>query len=238
MFTESRQRTYILKQKLWGITRPTRRTHWAKFSGKWCHSQFKLNTILSMSCPPYWQIFYFHFRIWLKEKFKQNGGTWSKKEAFMSINEVPTGDNSVNNWMISIIIYQVIVVSNYPYIQQSSSKGHHRKVIDMTRRAIHHIWWMNNITLTSYSGRWRLKPPAYRLFIQLGGTGFVMGIHRWPVDSPHKEPMTRKKLPFHDVIMMGTKTQWCHTNVPNNVDSGQVTNSNYVSLHIVENVLP
>ena len=26
-------------------------------------------------------------------------------------------------------------------------------------------------------------------------------IHRWPVNSQHKEPVTRKKFPFHDVIM-------------------------------------
>ena len=30
---------------------------------------------------------------------------------------------------------------------------------------------------------------------------FVWGIHRWPVNSPHKGPVTRKKFPFDDVIM-------------------------------------
>ena len=30
---------------------------------------------------------------------------------------------------------------------------------------------------------------------------FVWGIHRWPVNSPHKRPMTRKMFPFDDVIM-------------------------------------
>ena len=30
---------------------------------------------------------------------------------------------------------------------------------------------------------------------------FVRGIHRWPVNSPHKGPVTRKMSPFHDVIM-------------------------------------
>ena len=30
---------------------------------------------------------------------------------------------------------------------------------------------------------------------------FVRGIHRWPVDSPHKGPVTRKLFPFDDVIM-------------------------------------
>ena len=31
---------------------------------------------------------------------------------------------------------------------------------------------------------------------------FVRGIHRGPVNSPHKWPVTRKMLPFDDVIMM------------------------------------
>ena len=30
---------------------------------------------------------------------------------------------------------------------------------------------------------------------------FVRGIHRWPVNSPHKRPVTRKMGPFDDVII-------------------------------------
>ena len=33
---------------------------------------------------------------------------------------------------------------------------------------------------------------------------FVQGIHRWPVNSRHKRPVTRKMFPFDDVIM----SQW------------------------------
>ena len=33
---------------------------------------------------------------------------------------------------------------------------------------------------------------------------FVWGIHRWPVNSPHKGPVTRKMFPFDDVIMVMT----------------------------------
>ena len=35
---------------------------------------------------------------------------------------------------------------------------------------------------------------------------FVRGIHRWPVNSPHKGPVTRKMFPFDDVIMITYKT--------------------------------
>ena len=31
---------------------------------------------------------------------------------------------------------------------------------------------------------------------------FVWGIHRWPVNSPHKWPVTRKQFPFDDVIVL------------------------------------
>ena len=30
---------------------------------------------------------------------------------------------------------------------------------------------------------------------------FLRGIHRWPVSSPHKGPVTRKMFPFDDAIM-------------------------------------
>ena len=33
---------------------------------------------------------------------------------------------------------------------------------------------------------------------------FVGGIHRWPVKSPHKGPVTPKMFPFDDVIMKST----------------------------------
>ena len=39
---------------------------------------------------------------------------------------------------------------------------------------------------------------------------FVWGIHRGPVNSPHKWPVTRKMFPFDDVIMRAFSTSWCH----------------------------
>ena len=41
---------------------------------------------------------------------------------------------------------------------------------------------------------------------------FVWGIHRGPVNSPHKWPVTRKMFPFDDVIMWlnGFKPWWRH----------------------------
>ena len=35
---------------------------------------------------------------------------------------------------------------------------------------------------------------------------FVRGIHRWPVNSPHKQSVMRKMFPFDDVIMWSIST--------------------------------
>ena len=40
---------------------------------------------------------------------------------------------------------------------------------------------------------------------------FVWAIHRWPVNSPHKGPITRKMFPFDDVIMIRSKSDWLLT---------------------------
>ena len=49
---------------------------------------------------------------------------------------------------------------------------------------------------------------------------FVRGIHRWPVNSPHKGPVTRKMFQFDDVIMpvltkhrISHKLMWFETGV-------------------------
>ena len=39
---------------------------------------------------------------------------------------------------------------------------------------------------------------------------FVRGLHRWPVNSPHKGPVTRKMFPFDDVIMNLVQGKFIH----------------------------
>ena len=48
---------------------------------------------------------------------------------------------------------------------------------------------------TVYSVADQIKHQSY------ASLAFVRGIHRWPVNSPHKGPVTRKMFPFDDVIM-------------------------------------
>ena len=40
-----------------------------------------------------------------------------------------------------------------------------------------------------------------RKHLSAASLAFVRGIHRWPVNSPHKGPVTRRMLPCDDVIM-------------------------------------
>ena len=44
--------------------------------------------------------------------------------------------------------------------------------------------------------------PDQRKHQNSASLAFVQGIHRWPVNSPHKWPVTWKVFPFDDVIMM------------------------------------
>ena len=48
---------------------------------------------------------------------------------------------------------------------------------------------------TVYPGR------DQRKYQSSASRAFVRGIHRWPVNSPYKGPVTRKMVPFDDVIM-------------------------------------
>ena len=58
------------------------------------------------------------------------------------------------------------------------------------------------ITVTSWWARWRLKSPASRLPREAQRHWPLWGIGRWPVNSPHKGPVTRKMFPFDDVFMI------------------------------------
>ena len=70
---------------------------------------------------------------------------------------------------------------------------------------------------TVYSG------ADQRKHLRSASLAFVRGIHRCPVNSPHKWPLTRKMVPFDDIIMIrhvwwnnihvslprGGSQQWC-----------------------------
>ena len=61
------------------------------------------------------------------------------------------------------------------------------------------------VYLTVYSGADQRKHQTS------ASLAFVRGIRRWPVNSPHKGPVTQEMFPFDDVIMFdasGVIRQW------------------------------
>ena len=70
------------------------------------------------------------------------------------------------------------------------------------RRVIRKTFTCHDVTMVIYylisvrtTGRRSEKTLKLRV------TGLVWGIHRWPMNSPHKRPVTRKRFPFDDVTM-------------------------------------
>ena len=62
---------------------------------------------------------------------------------------------------------------------------------------------------------------------------FVRGIHRWPVNSPHKGPVVQKMFPFDEIIMINhyTRPQSSMKFPPKDNPALQV---NYAKMHILE----
>ena len=73
--------------------------------------------------------------------------------------------------------------------------------------ASYKLLWRHN-GRDGFSNHLRLECLPNRLFRRRSretpssaSLAFVRGIHRWPVNSPHKGPVTRKMFPLDDVIM-------------------------------------
>ena len=63
---------------------------------------------------------------------------------------------------------------------------------------------LNIFCSTAYSGADQRKHQRSTLLV------FVWIIHRWPIHSPYKCPITRKMLPFDDVIMAQNQSFFLH----------------------------
>ena len=65
---------------------------------------------------------------------------------------------------------------------------------------------ITSLTIVYSTIHWGAYQRKYQSSASLAS---VRGIHRWPVNSPHKWPVTRKMFPFDDVIMdVIPKWQW------------------------------
>ena len=61
------------------------------------------------------------------------------------------------------------------------------------------LQWRHN----GFDGVSNRQPHDYSLFVYQSSASLasVRGIYRWPVNSPHKRPVTREMFPFDDVII-------------------------------------
>ena len=98
--------------------------------------------------------------------------------------------NSYVHCMLHFIVLQDI----WPYTSHSVCNNHYYDVI-MGENASQ-ITSLTIVYSTVYSGADQRKHQSS------ASLAFVRGIHRRPVNSPHKWPVTRKMFPFDDVIMI------------------------------------
>ena len=91
-------------------------------------------------------------------------------------------------WINLTVLYMV------PSLATSGTGVTHYNDVIMSKMASQ-ITGQTIVYSTVYSGTDERKHRSYT------SLAFVRRIHRWPVNSPHKLPVTRKMLPFDDVIM-------------------------------------
>ena len=115
----------------------------------------------------------------------------------------PSGIWYFLRYIITLIIKFSFII--WPYKANNVLAGIFR--FQHLRGSSKSLQWRHN-ELISVSNHPRLDCLFKRVFgrrsrktSKLCVTGYVRGIHRWPVNSPHKWPVTRKMFPFDDVIM-------------------------------------
>ena len=102
---------------------------------------------------------------------------------------------------IALLLYTYTILASYKY-GFSSWSGDNMPVPETTN--------FNDVIISAMASQITsvsivcsiVDPGADQIKHQSSASwAFVWGIHRWPVNSPHKRPVTRKMFPFNDVIM-------------------------------------
>ena len=101
-------------------------------------------------------------------------------------------DSTITNKLSQVIFFELIETLR-KYLGVAKDNHHHDDVI--MRSMASQITSLTIIYSTVYSGTDQRKHQSS------ASLAFVQGIHRGPVNSPHKWPVTRKMFPFDDVIM-------------------------------------
>ena len=101
-------------------------------------------------------------------------------------------------WLMEVYDGRIQHAENilWPCIYVNATKSTHDNVVIMSVMASQ-LTSLTIVYSTVYSGADTRKHQSSPSLT------FLNVIHWWPVNSPHKEPVTRKMFPFYDVIMLG-----------------------------------
>ena len=130
------------------------------------------------------------FRLWLGA-VRQQAITWANIDLYLHCNMATLGQNWVS------ILTKTGKESRYILHLNRHSWDHYNDVI--MGAIASQITSLTIVYSTVYSDADEKNNQSS------ASLAFVWGIHRWPVNSPHKWPVTRKMLPFDDVIVIGTR---------------------------------
>ena len=104
------------------------------------------------------------------------------------------------NWMTNVTEVILTDIGKTDHCQKAMK---HKKAL--------RLWHYYDVIMNSMSSQITSSTIVYssvcsgadkRKHQSFASLAFVRGIHRWPVNSPHKWPVTRKMFPFDDVIML------------------------------------
>ena len=98
-------------------------------------------------------------------------------------------------WCLCMLI--IVIIATHSCHQSNIRSARHYGGVIMGAMASQ-IASLASFYSTVYSGADQRKHQSS------ASLAFVRGIHRWPVNSPHKGPVTRNMFPFDDVIMLGS----------------------------------
>ena len=125
---------------------------------------------------------------------------WSRKHAFCSLYKIeiiPTVQNTTD-WNTNV---QRTHHWHWNRYRTEITRGSYFQNVThysdvMTDAMASQITSLPIVNSTVYSGADKGKTSKLRV------TGLLRGIHRWPVSSPHKCPVTRKMLRHHEMYLL------------------------------------
>ena len=129
--------------------------------------------------------------------------TWVYRESGQSDGDTPP-EGLLHGWSWTWQLFECIGWSWWHCQGTPSADESERKIVTSYRHCSDVILSAvaSQITCVSIVYSTVCSDADQRKHQSFASLAFVRGIHRWPVNSPHKGPVTRKMFPFDDVVMI------------------------------------